>query len=348
MTWRQLKDKAGMDILRIKNAFRNRAGRTINRLFPPKTEIHHGSGDAVFNLIFVAPRWGYKSRFVGDGFEYMRFIPAFKRLVSIVCFVPIENKKRITTGIRNFKKENEKNIVFSVFQNHKDIPEDYFKLSQEGFYLANWYTDDDMFFDKFSKHVADRFNLNITTFEPNLARYKAINANAITSQWAGISGCDFLKSRRYAACFVGRMYGQRTQIVKELNKVFGELVFVHDTRLKPISEDAMISAYQNSWLAIDEPLAYDGKTRQIKARLFENASMGCLVLTKPSDRIEHYFEPNKEILFWETSSELIDIIRDCIDNPNKYKVLARLAYERTLREHLYEHRFREVFKQCWR
>jgi len=337
-----------MDILRIKNALRNKSGQIINRLFPPKAEIHHGSGNSALNLIFVASRWGYKSRFVGDGFEHMRFIPAFKKLVNNLCFVPVEDKKRILAEIRNFKKEARNNVVFSIFQNHKDIPENYFKLSQEGFYLVNWYTDDDMFFDVFSKYVADRFNLNVTTYEPNLVHYKAINANAIASQWAGVSSYAFLGFRRYTACFIGRMYGQRTPTVKELKKVFGEQVFVHDTRVKPISEDAMVSAYQNSWLAIDEPTAYDGKTWQIKARIFENASMGCLVVTKPNSRIEKYFEPNKEILFWKNISELIDIIRDCADNPEKYKRMARLAYERALREHLYEHRFTEIFKHCWR
>jgi len=194
----------------------------------------------------------------------------------------------------------------------------------------------------------NNLHLNITTFEPNLARYEDINANAIASQWAGIEGCDFLEKRKYAACFIGRMYGQRAGLIKKLKKEFGNKIFIHDTRYKPISEELMLCAYQNSWLAIDEPTAYDGKTRQIKARLFENASMGCLVVTKPNDRIKQYFQLNREILFWETISELIDIIRDCADNPEKYKKMARLAYERTQREHLYEHRFREVFKQCWR
>jgi spore maturation protein CgeB len=105
----------------------------------------------------------------------------------------------------------------------------------------------------------------------------------------------------------------------------------------------MVSSYQNSWLAIDEPLAYDGRTRQIKARLFENASMGCLVLTKHNDRVERYFEPGREILFWETIPELIDIIRDFIANPATYKEMAYLAYQRAQREHLYKHRFTEIF-----
>jgi spore maturation protein CgeB len=106
----------------------------------------------------------------------------------------------------------------------------------------------------------------------------------------------------------------------------------------------MISAYQNSWLAIDEPTAYDCRTQQIKARIFENASMGCLVLTKPNGRLSNYFTPGSEILFWETVPELIEIINGCINNTGDYKKKARLAYERTYREHLYEHRFRKIFE----
>ena len=333
-----------MSLLRIRNALRNRLGQIINNICPPRTEIYHGAGNQSFNLIFVASRWGYKSRFSGEGFEYIRFIPAFKKLVDMISFVPIENRKRILDGIRNSKKESGRNIVFSVFQNQKDIPKNYFKLSEKGFYLANWYTDDDMFFDVFSKYVACNFNLNVTTYESNLSRYSQLGANAIATQWAGINGCEFLETRRYAACFIGRMYGQRISLVKKLRKEYGQHIFIHDTRAKHITEKEMISAYQNSWLAIDEPTAYNRQTQQIKARIFENASMGCLVLTKPNDRLSSYFVPNKEILFWETVPELIAIIKDCIDNPEDYKRKARCAYDRTNREHLYEHRFSKIFQ----
>ena len=232
-----------MDTIRLKNTLRNKSGQIINQLFPPKTELHYGSGNFPFNLIFVAPRWEYKSRFTGDGFEYRRFIPAFKKLVNTFCFVPIESKQRITAEIRNFKKENKKNIVFSVFQHSKEIPQDYFKLSEGGFYLANWYTDDDMFFNKFSKSVAKHFNLNITTFEPNLDRYKALGANAVVSQWAAEKCFSFLDRRRYLACFIGRMYGERTELIRELKKEFNDLVFVHDTRVK-ILEEILTGNYQ--------------------------------------------------------------------------------------------------------
>jgi len=332
-----------MNVWRIKNSLRNRSGQIINLFFPPKFEIHYGDSDLQFNLIFVTSRWDYRSRFVGDGFEYRNFMYAFKKLANIIYFVPIENKKEITKTIRNFKKKK-KTIVFSVFQQLKDIPKDYFELSKEGFYLVNWYTDDDILFDKFSKHVANLFNLNIITFEPNIKYYKFLGAKVITSQWAAKVCYLFLNERSYLACFIGRMYGERAVLMERLKKEFKELIFVHDTRKKILKESEMIDAYRNSWLAVDDSIASDRKNVQIKARVFEDSSYGCLVLTKPNTRILKYFKLNKEILFWSDVSELISIIKDFQKNPEKYKELAYLAYNRVKREHLYEYRFKEIFE----
>jgi len=332
-----------MDMWRIINSLRNRSGQIINLLFPPKFEIHYGDGDLQFNLIFVTSRWDYRSRFVGDGFEYRNFIYAFTKLVNKIYFVPIENKQKITKTIRNFKKK-EKTIVFSVFQQLKDIPKDYFELSKEGFYLVNWYTDDDLLFDKFSKHVANLFNLNIITFEPNVKYYKLLGAKVITSQWAAKTCYPFLNERSYLACFIGRMYGERAVLMEKLKREFKELIFVHDTRKKILKESEMINAYRKSWLAIDDSIASDEKNIQIKARVFEDPSRGCLVLTKPNTRILKYFKLNKEILFWSDISELISVLRDFQKNPEKYKKLAYLAYNRVKREHLYEYRFKEIFE----
>ena len=337
--------------MHVLNTLRNRVGAMANVFLPPEQEVFKGNDDPAVNVVLVGLRWDYGSRLNGDGFEYRRFIPGLINLSNTVYFVPIEAKRAIVPQIRTLARnvlDSRKTVILSVFKHLKEIPNNYFTLSEEGYCLVNWYTDDDMLFDPFSKHIAKRFDLNITTFEPILPRYKSINARAIASQWAGIDGYGFPECREYAACFVGRMYGRRSSLIKRLRKEFGDKVFIHDTQVKPISDEAMLSAYQNSWLAIDEPTAFDGRTKQIKARVFENASLGCLVLTKPNRRIARYYEPNKEIAFWETIPELIRIIRDCIDDPCIYTRMARLAHQRTQREHLYEHRFRNVLQYCWR
>lgn len=332
-----------MDIASIRNRVRNKLGQAVNIILPPGTEVFPGSGTLLSQAIVVAPRWDYRSRFVGDALIYTRFMKALMRCAKIVYFVPIENRHAMVSEIRRLAHGLPLSVIFSSFQKVEDIPDGYFDLTMEKCYLVNWHTDDDMLFDRFSMRIARYFSLNITTYEPNLPRYEAIGANAIRSQWAGIDDCEFLESRRYAACFVGRMYGARASLVERLRKEFGDRVFLHDTRTKSISDSAMISAYQNSWIAVDDPLAYDGKTLQIKARVFEGASMGCLVATRENHRVDAYFHPGREILFWKTPDDLVDIVQDSIGHPGRYREMAYLAYKRACREHLYEHRLRELF-----
>lgn len=331
-----------MSILRILNAFRNRLGKVLNTFSPPQIQIFYGTEDATSELIFIANRWDYGSRFSGDGYEYRRFIPAFRKLFKTVYFMPVEMKEKIIPSIKKINLSDKKTNIFSVFQDMSAIPQDYFKLSKQNFFLINWVADDDMQFDVFSKYVAPKFNLNITTFEPYIDRYRSLGCNVLASQWAGIEGYEFLENRRYLACFIGRMYGKRKNLFRELKKVFGDLVFFHDTRVWPISERRLLYVYQNSWLAIDEPTSHDGKNLQIKGRIFENASLGCLVLTKANSRLLKYYKPNEEILFWNDMSDLVKKIKECAQNPEPYKEMARLAYRRTHREHLYEHRFIDI------
>lgn len=140
------------------------------------------------------------------------------------------------------------------------------------------------------------------------------------------------------------MYGERAILMERLKKEFKELIFVHDTRKKILKESEMVDAYRDSWLAIDDAIASNGKNMQINARVFEGSSYGCLVLTKPNTSILKYFKLNKEILFWRNVLELTSIIKNIQKNPEGYRKLAYLAYNRTKREHLYEHRFKEIFK----
>jgi len=164
-------------------------GAALNRVSPPAPEVHPGSGDAGLHAMLVATRWEYGSRLNADGFEYRRFLPALKRTAGTVTFIPVEARHQIVRHIESFLRPGQTTVALSVFQGVQAIPPDYFQLAGHGVYLANWHTDDDMLFEPFSTRVADRFHLNITTYEPNLPRYEAIGAEAVASQWGGLAEC---------------------------------------------------------------------------------------------------------------------------------------------------------------
>jgi len=83
---------------------------------------------------------------------------------------------------------------------------------------------------------------------------------------------------------------------------------------------------------------------QIKARHFEIPACGGLVFTGPADDLENYYIPDKEIVIYKNIGDLIEKVKYYLSHESERAAIARAGYERTLREHTYEHRFREIFK----
>jgi len=61
--------------------------------------------------------------------------------------------------------------------------------------------------------------------------------------------------------------------------------------------------------------------------------------------MENYFIPDKEIVIYESTKDLINKIRYYLEHDDERKAIQKSGYERTLREHTYETRFREIFRQ---
>ena len=325
---------------RILNALRNRSGRLINHIAPPAVATSLVSGTNAVTL--VCQRWDYGSRFNGPGYEYRRFLPALYRMGALSGVVPIERRHRIRRDVQRLFTANKRNVVFAVFQDLGQIPSDFFSLKDDGFELFNWYTDDDMLFESFSRHVALKFDCNVTTYEGALQKYTGLGARAVKSQWAASAVSPPNPRRPYLFCFVGRMYGRREQLVRRLKQEFGELGFVHDSRLRPISEAEMDQAYCNSIFALDEPHAFQGGAIQVKARVFEAAAYGCALLTPRNPQLELYY-PKDDLFQYSNDDELFHFLRDARINPEKYCAAGERARVLTGMLHLYTNRFEAIF-----
>lgn len=89
------------------------------------------------------------------------------------------------------------------------------------------------------------------------------------------------------------------------------------------------------WQAIPIP--------QIKARPFELAGRGAFVVSGYADDFEKYYKENEEMVFYRSTEDLIKKIKYYLAHEEERERIARAGYERTLREHTYENRFRELF-----
>jgi hypothetical protein len=77
-------------------------------------------------------------------------------------------------------------------------------------------------------------------------------------------------------------------------------------------------------------------------RLYEATGVGTLLLTDAKRNLAELFEPGREVLTYADAGELVDQVRGVLANDERRRAIARAGQERTLREHTYAHRMREL------
>ena len=82
---------------------------------------------------------------------------------------------------------------------------------------------------------------------------------------------------------------------------------------------------------------------QINARHFEIPACKGFMLTSFADDLDKYYEPGKEIIVYDGVSDLIDKVRYYLSREDERLEIAAAGYERTIQNHTYEARFKELF-----
>jgi len=98
-----------------------------------------------------------------------------------------------------------------------------------------------------------------------------------------------------------------------------------------------------SW--IDNFRSFVGLRReQIKGRNFEIPGCRGFLISGYADNLSDYYEINKEVVCYKNSDDLINKIKYYLKNEKEREQIAQAGYERTIQEHTYERRFKEIFK----
>jgi spore maturation protein CgeB len=77
-------------------------------------------------------------------------------------------------------------------------------------------------------------------------------------------------------------------------------------------------------------------------RLFEATGMGTMLITDWKVNLHKMFEPGKEVITYRTAEECADLIHYYLEHDTERETIARAGQERTLREHTYYQRMREL------
>ena len=77
-------------------------------------------------------------------------------------------------------------------------------------------------------------------------------------------------------------------------------------------------------------------------RLYEATGVGTLLLTDWKPNLYEIFEPGKEVIAYRTAEECAELIKYYLEHENERREIARAGQQRTLRDHTYYNRLREL------
>ena len=77
-------------------------------------------------------------------------------------------------------------------------------------------------------------------------------------------------------------------------------------------------------------------------RLFEATGMGTLLLTDTKSNLHELFEPGKEVAVYSSPEECVELARYYVEHESERDAIAKAGQRRTLRDHTYKLRMREL------
>ena len=77
-------------------------------------------------------------------------------------------------------------------------------------------------------------------------------------------------------------------------------------------------------------------------RLYESTGVGTLLITDAKRNLSELFAPGEEVVAYADEDDLVEKIHHYLRHDDERTRIARAGQERTLREHTYEHRMREL------
>lgn len=221
--------------------------------------------------------------------------------------------------------------------------------------IINWSTDDSWKYEQFSKFVAPAFDIYATTSPDAIAKSERDgHSNFVLTQWAAsaMNLAEPLPAEkcRHQISFVGTAYGNRTKWISRLEERGIRVeCFGHGWRNGPVRSEEIPRIIRESVISLnfgDSGMVMrglvPGRSRQIKARVFEVPGAGGFLMTENAEGLDHFYCVGKEIVVYEGISDLVDKIAYFLSHVEERDRIAMAGHVRTRNEHTYEARFQKL------
>jgi spore maturation protein CgeB len=321
------------------------------------------------NILYIGSQYEHSNKDKGDSLNKQAFYEIFLRTGYEVNPVWYDEDysslhNEIIQAASHFKPD----MIFFVLQRDQISKKTLRELQENGYFMVNFFGDDQWRFEDYSRHYANFFNVCITTDKYSVNKYKAIGQkNIIRSQWASLECDTHFKdvNYKYDVSFVGGSGPYRKWFVKELFKkgiivnCFGdgwENGRIEYTDMQNIFNFSKIN------LNISNSTQYDARylisnprnilntirslknVSQTKARIFEIPVFGGFELTEYVPSLEDYFDIGKEIACYKDVDEACLLINYYLQNSEERELIKTRGVERSRKDHTFKNRVSDFMR----
>lgn len=315
-------------------------------------------------ILCVLAQHNYGNPARGEGYEYVNFLPALRRLGHEVLFLD-PARRDLHSGFEDLNRallrtveESRPDVILSVLTYYEIWLETWQILRKSGIAATvNWTTDDSWRYRQFSRLVAPAFDAFTTTYPDAYSRYRQDGMkHVLLTQWAA-SAASLDAPLPAADCtipvsFVGTAHGNRRAWIRALaTRGVKVRCFGHGWEGGAVAAEDVPRIIRTSVISLNfanSAWAFDGlaprRSRQIKARNFEVPGAGGFLLTEHVDGLDSYLRPGREMVVFGTADEAAEKARFYLENGEFRDEIARAGHERTARDHTYDSRLKEVLE----
>ena len=169
------------------------------------------------------------------------------------------------------------------------------------------------------------------------------------SMWACNPKIHNSFTRRYRprdldVVFVGGTHGGKEHYIQALQDA-GISVTARG-RSRPggiVSTAEYVELYQRAKIGLCFTMSADGQTPQPKARTFETAAFGCMMMHEKSPFVDDYFVPGEEYIPFGSEAELVSKVSHYLAHNKRRLQIAGNGLLRAHRDHTYVQRLTEIF-----
>ena len=201
--------------------------------------------------------------------------------------------------------------------------------------------------------AASTFDYHTTNARNSVAMYRA--AGVRNTSWLPF-GID----RDYVLADVPEAPDMRADVIclghakgrTDRNETMRRLAEVHDVRVygsgwelpgaEVVRDVRQVQAARNGRIHINFAKTRAGHVN-VKCGVFEAIASGGVICTSRFEEMEEFFEYGREIVEFAGADDLADTVRDLLADPDRLERIRRAAFQRLVREHLYEHRWLKLF-----